>query len=109
MGFWEAATEQAGREFGSRYWRWFAFARTARRTAPAVSIVVLTVSIAAGLFLAYRWLQPDWAGIGSSLMDFAGAAVWWVLGVAVVVSLAAVGAALWRAYGWRLRIRWTRF
>jgi hypothetical protein len=109
MGFWDQAVDQAGREFGARFWRWFAAGRVLRRIAPGLSLVVLVVSAAAGAYLAYRWLQPDWAGVGRSLMDFAGAALWWVIGAAVLGVLAAVGAALWRAHGWKLRLRYRRF
>ena len=113
MGFWDQATDQAGREFGARYWRWFAGARVARRVAPGLSLLVLIGSVALGAVLLYRWLSPDWAAIGGSIGDVALTSVWWVLGMlagaAVLAAIIWAGVALWRQYGWRLRIRWSRF
>lgn len=108
MGFWDNAVDQAGREFGARYWRWFAAARIGRRAAPAVSLLLLIATVGAGLYFGYRWLRPDWSGIGSGLLDVTGSALWWLVGAAVLAVLVAVGVGLWRAYGWRWRI-WMRY
>jgi hypothetical protein len=39
MGFWREADAQAAREYGARYWRWFAAARVLRAIWPALAIV----------------------------------------------------------------------
>lgn len=113
MGFWDEATNQAGREFGARHWRWFAGARAARKVAPALSLLLIVGSVGAGLYLAYRWISPDWSAIGRSSADVALSGTWWVLGAliaaAVVTAVIAAVVKLWREYGWRLRLRWSRF
>lgn len=121
MAFWEQATDQAGREFGARYWRWFAGARAARKFAPAISVVV----IAGALVLAYRLFAPDWGAVGTSAGSVSASAGGWfgdwgphagrwaliiagvLVGLAVLVR---VGVAVWQAYGWRWRFsRFSRF
>jgi NAD/NADP transhydrogenase alpha subunit len=68
--FWSAATEGAGREFGRRYWRWFAGIRVLRRAAPGLVAVVIAVST----ILGYRWLAPDWPAIGARLAEWTATA-----------------------------------
>jgi hypothetical protein len=120
MAFWEQATDQAGREFGARYWRWFAGARMARRLAPVIAVAV----IAGALVLAYRLIAPDWGAVGSSTGEVSASAGSWFGGwvpdagrwtlivlaaIVAVAVLVRVGVALWQAYGWRLRMRFNRF
>jgi hypothetical protein len=114
MGFWEQATDQAGREFGARHWRWFAATRAARKLAPAISVVV----ILGALVLAYRLFAPDWSAVGGATAGWfgswgPGAGRWALIVLAVVAAIAMavrVGVALWQAYGWRWRIsRFSRF
>lgn len=109
MSFWANATAQAGREFGSRYWRWFAAARVARVVLPVVMWAVVVVGVGGGLVLGYRWLSPDWAGIGSSMAEGVGEAGRWIVAAVIVAALVAgIGwglVALWRANSWR----WSRF
>lgn len=115
MGFWEEATDQAGRQFGARYWRWFAATRAVRTLAPVISVVV----ILGALVLAYRLVSPDWSGIAASAGSWfggwaPGAGQWAliVLGAVIVVALLVrVGAALWERtdFGWRLRMLFRRY
>lgn len=121
MAFWEQATDQAGREFGARYWRWFAGARAARKLAPAISVVV----ILGALVLAYRLFTPDWGAVGDSADAVTASTGGWVGGwvpdagrwalivvggLVVTALLVRVGVALWQAYGWRWRFsRFSRF
>ncbi len=114
MGFWEQATDQAGREFGARHWRWFAATRAVRKLAPLISVVV----ILGGLVIAYRLVSPDWSAIGTSTVGWfggwaPGAGRWALIGlgaVLVVALLIRVGVALWQAYAWRWRFsRFSRF
>lgn len=120
MGFWEQATDQAGREFGARHWRWFAGARVARRLAPVISVA----AIAGALVLAYRLFAPDWGSAGESASAVSSSAGGWFSGwapgagrwalvivgsIVVLALLVRVGVALWQAYGWRMRMRFTRF
>lgn len=109
MSFWRNATAQAGREFGSRYWRWFAAVRVARVLLPIVMWVVVVASAVAGVVVAYRWISPDWAGVGTAVAGGAGEAGRWII-VAVIVAAVVAGigwglTALWRANSWR----WSRF
>jgi hypothetical protein len=105
MSFWAAATEQAGREFGARHWRWFAGARVVRRVAPWAGVAV----IAAAIVWGYRLISPDWGAVGASVAGFAPDAGRWLLiggGAAAVLALSGWAAvALWRANSWR----WSRF
>lgn len=106
MGFWEEATDQAGRRYGDRFWRWFALAHFVRKTAPGLFGMLIVATVATLLYLAYRWLQPDWRGLGAALVDFAPTAGWWLLGAGALVGVAAVVMVLWRNHGWKLRYRW---
>jgi hypothetical protein len=102
MGFWEAATDQAGREFGARHWRWFAGARVVRKLAPAISVIV----ILGALVLAYRLVSPDWEAIGTAASGRApslGGALLWA--AAVAVGALVVGAGL----VWLVRRNWWRW
>jgi hypothetical protein len=101
MGFWEQATDQAGREFGARHWRWFAAARAARRLAPALAVVVIAVA----LLIAYRLVSPDWGAVGSSVAGWAPTVGLWavlaVVGAVLGYAMVRIGLALWRAHSWR--------
>lgn len=110
MGFWEAATDQAGRRFGDRFWGWFVAARVLRRLAPFLAVV----TIGAGVVLAYRWLSPDWAAVGGTAAGWlpaVGGVLLWVV-LALVVIAVGVAAALWlKANWWRMhfeRPMWMR-
>lgn len=104
MGFWDQATDQAGREFGARHWRWFTAARVARKLAPAIAVVL----IAGALLLAYRLVAPDWSAIGDSAGGVAPAVVRWALiglvGVGAVALLIRAGIAVWQANSLRWRL-----
>jgi hypothetical protein len=116
MGFWEAATYQAGREFGARHWRWFVGVRIARRLAPVIAVLV----ILGALMLAYRMIAPDWAAIGKSVSEWVPSAsslpsvgqmaLWGILvviGLVIVIALARwVGNNWWR--WWMHRPMWMR-
>jgi hypothetical protein len=98
--FWDSATDQAGREFGARHYRWFAGARIARGVAPAFLTLLGLAGVVAAAVAGYRWLSPDWYAIGSQVARWgsaAGIGALWVIGGLVVV---VVGIAL-LAYAWR--------
>lgn len=63
--FMDQAVDQAGREFGSRFWRWFVAGRILRGAAPALAVIVVALVALAG----YRWWSPDWAGLGGGARD----------------------------------------
>lgn len=101
MGFWSEATDQAGRQFGARYWRWFTFVRVARALAPWLGLVVI---LGAGVWL-YRLVMPDWSAIGQTALAWLPETLL-VLGIGAVLTLAGWGGtAVWRANSWR----WGRY
>lgn len=60
MPFWQSAEDQAGRNFGDRFWIMFTVAKVIGKIWPAL------VALAAGLtlILAYRLTAPDWGALG---------------------------------------------
>ncbi len=112
MGFWEQATDQAGREFGARHWRWFTAARVIRRLGPAIGVLAVGVA----LVLGYRWLDPDWSAFGAHVAEGSSAASRWLLVtliaaavVALLVLLVRAGVAFVRTHGWRWLLRFRRY
>jgi len=115
--FWSAARHQAGREFGSRHYRWFLGAELARGVGPRL----LTFLGAAGLIVAavagYRWLSPNWSTIGSHLTHWgvvAGIGALWIVGAGVVIAVLIYVVRNWwrlslfRPMGMRRSMRWLR-
>lgn len=86
--FWDAATEQAGREFGARHYGWFAGARIVRRLAPAIIGVGIVVAAVAG----YRWWSPDWPAAGNRISSWASAAWSWAATAGPIAAGVLVGA-----------------
>jgi hypothetical protein len=112
MGFMEQATDQAGREFGSRFWRWFAAGRIIKKAAPVLAVLAVAVA----LVLGYRALDPNWSVLGGgAAAGINSAGRWLVLLTAVAAGLALLAAVvwglvrLWKAHSWRWRLRLSRF
>ena len=113
--FWESATEQAGREFGARHYRWFVGARVFRKIAPAIFVLALVTAAVAGVVWAYQWADPDWAAIGDSATgwtaDIDSVLLWVGGGALALLVLAGVVAAIRRNWWswWNLsRPMWLR-
>ena len=103
--FWNAATDQAGREFGARHYRWFAGARIARGVAPAVLTLIGAVGLVAAVVAGYRWLSPDWSAVGSRVASWGsavGVGSLWVIAALVVVVILIVLFSSGRRRRWRL-------
>lgn len=101
--FWDAATEQAGREFGARHYRWFAGARVFRRLLPVLSFFAILAAVVGGAAWFYRSVDPDWAAAGDRLAGWAGnagALALWIGGVAVALLVVAGLIALIRRNWW---------
>ncbi|MFF5293660.1 hypothetical protein [Paractinoplanes globisporus] len=112
--FWNAATDQAGREFGARHYRWFAGARIARGVAPALLTVLGAVGVVVALIAGYRWLSPDWSAVGTRIGNWgsvAGVGALWIIGgiaaaAAMIVLLRYVVRNWWRVSLFRpMRLR----
>lgn len=105
--FWDAATDQAGREFGARHYRWFAGARIARGAAPAFLTLLGLLGVVAAVVAGYRWLSPDWSAIGAKVSHWgsvAGVGALWILG-GLVAAVAAIALLMlvWRNW-WRMSL-----
>jgi hypothetical protein len=57
MAFWEEAVDQAGRDFGHRFRRWFWTARTVKRAAPGLVFVGLVGLVAWGAMWVWDHLS----------------------------------------------------
>lgn len=102
--FWEAATEQAGREFGARHYRWFAGARIARRIAPGLIVMLGAAALVALVIEGYRRIDPNWSAIGGRAGDWGGAAssiTLWVAGGLAAVGILAGLVLIVRRNSWR--------
>jgi hypothetical protein len=115
MGYWSEARNQAGREFGARYWRWFLAARVARRVVPPLVILLGLAAAAGGVVWLYRAADPDWAAIGDRATGWAGdagALVLWLAAAALAILVIGLFVAWVRRNGWRWwllhRPLWTR-
>jgi hypothetical protein len=88
MSFWREADAQAAREYGARYWRWFAAVRVLRVIWPALA----ALGVIAVIVLAWRWSS---AALGSLDARETGRPILWTLGaiaVIAVITLAVRGA-----------------
>lgn len=110
--FWEAATEQAGREFGARHYRWFAGARLAKRIVPVLAVLVVLAAIVAAAFFGVRWTAGHWDTITGTAGDWAGSAagaagpvLLWALIAAAALGVVAVTAIFIVRNRWRFSFR----
>lgn len=95
--FLEEARVAAARQYGARYWRWFAFAAVVRPLVPAVlTLVALGCMVAAGSWVAYRWDM-----VWSVLQVWVPAALWLLVAAAVLAGAVWVGSIVWRRNRWR--------
>lgn len=110
--FWDAATEQAGREFGARHYRWFAGARLIRPVAAALSAVAAIT----GLLMAGFWVVdhsgPAWRTVTAWAPTIGTWAAWLIGSVAVVAgvifAVVYVRRNRWRWYGTSTLPTWFR-
>lgn len=112
--FWDAATAQAGREFGARHYRWFAAARVTRRLAPGIVVLIGLAALAGSIYAGYQWLDPDWAATGNWFSETGsrfgvwandlGSVLLWVLAAAVALAGVVVAIVTVRRNWWRLSL-----
>jgi hypothetical protein len=89
MAFWEEAVDQAGRDFGHRFRRWFWTARTVKRAAPGLVFVGLVGLVAWGAMWVWDHLSEIGPAAGHA-WDGVSIALLWLLLAAGVAGLAAL-------------------
>jgi hypothetical protein len=97
VGFMDEARDAAGREFGARHYRAFAFMALGRKVVPGIAAVV----VVAGLLVGAAWLASNWDPIWATVGPWLATALWWIVSGVVLAVLLALAGVVYRRNRWR--------